>query len=119
MTRTPAGGAAGERAPRRVSVLKQLMTPKAEIPDEIGLAAGFVLWLAFLGLWALITYGRIVPAIFLPTPGAVAVRAVEMAADGSLALNIWASAQVVLLGFALSTIVAIPLGIAMGAFRIA
>jgi NitT/TauT family transport system permease protein len=119
MTRAPADAAAEDRAPRRVSVLKQLLTPKAEIPGEIGLAAGLVLWIAALGAWAFITYGRIVPAIFLPTPGAVAVRAVAMAADGSLLMNVWASAKVVLLGFALSTLVAIPFGIAMGAFRIA
>ncbi len=119
MTRAPAGAAAGARAPRRVSVLKQLLTPKAEIPGEIGLAAGLVLWIAALGAWAFITYGRMVPAIFLPTPGAVAERAVAMATDGSLLLNVWASAQVVLLGFTISTAVAIPLGIAMGAFRIA
>ena len=119
MTRAPAGATASGGAPKRVTVLKQLLTPKGEIPGEIGLAAGLVLWIAFLGAWAFVSYGRIVPAIFLPTPGAVVVRAIGMASDGSLLLNIWASAQVVLLGFALSTIVAIPLGIAMGAFRIA
>lgn len=104
---------------RRVSILRQLLTPKGEIPGRLGLAAALTLWAAFLALWAFLTYGRLVPAIFLPTPDSVVLRGYHMVADGSLFANIWASAQVVLIGFVLSTLVAIPLGIAMGAFRIA
>ncbi|WP_239023792.1 ABC transporter permease [Salinicola corii] len=42
-----------------------------------------------------------------------------MIGDGSLWKDIWSSAQVVLYGFLLSSVVAIPLGILMGSFRLA
>jgi NitT/TauT family transport system permease protein len=108
-----------ELPPRRVqSIWTRCLTPKADIPPKLGLAASILVWAAVLAAWAGSTYGGVLPAIFMPTPGAVAVRAATMASDGSLFVHIWSSAEVVLLGFILSSAVAIPLGIAMGAFRL-
>jgi len=103
---------------RRQSLLTRCLTPKADIPRQLCLAASILVWVVVLAAWAGSTYGGLLPAIFMPTPGAVASRAAKMASDGSLFVNIWSSAEVVLLGFILSSVVAIPLGIAMGAFRL-
>jgi len=108
-----------EAPPRRVqSLLTGCLTPKADIPPQLGMAASLLVWVLVLAAWAGSTYGGLLPAIFMPTPGAVASRAVTMASDGSLFVHIWSSAEVVLLGFILSSLVAIPLGIAMGAFKL-
>ena len=104
--------------PASPSLLSRCFTPKGEIPPRLATLAGLAVWCLVLGAWAAVTYGGVMPAIFMPSPGAVLARAARMSADGSLLAHTWASTQVVLLGFALSTVVAIPLGVAMGAFRI-
>ncbi|MFJ8000410.1 ABC transporter permease [Streptomyces sp. NPDC096310] len=50
----------------------------------------------------------------LPTPLAVARKAGEMAADGTLATDMLASLRRVFLGYALGVIVAVPMGFLMG-----
>ena len=77
------------------------------------------MWLLLAGIWAFVTYGAFASPIFLPTPGAVVWRGISMVRDGTLAVNIWASLEVILAGFAISSLVALPIGIAMGAFSIA
>ena len=56
--------------------------------------------------------------MFLPSPLDVFDAGVRMAKNGSLAVHIWASFQVVIIGFFISSIVAVPLGLMMGSFRI-
>jgi NitT/TauT family transport system permease protein len=94
------------------------MTPFADISRRSTVAAGAVLWILLLGAWAFATYGGYVADMFLPVPDAVLRRAVTLAADGSLFVHLWSSVQVVLLGFAVSALIAVPLGLYMGTYRI-
>jgi NitT/TauT family transport system permease protein len=55
---------------------------------------------------------------FLPTPDRVGVAAFELARDGTLWTHIQASCFVVLTGFALASLLAVPLGILMGSFAL-
>jgi len=71
--------------------------------------------LALLGLWALVAGLGVVDGLFLPTPAAVWAAGVEEASSGQLWGDISASVLRVLAGFGLSALVALPLGIAMGA----
>jgi NitT/TauT family transport system permease protein len=65
-------------------------------------------------LWALVASLGVVDPLFLPTPSAVLAAGVEEASTGQLWSDIVASVLRVLGGFALSAVVALPLGIAMG-----
>ncbi|MGW2837781.1 ABC transporter permease [Streptomyces sp. NPDC001493] len=69
-----------------------------------------------LGVWALLNpLGYDV----LPGPGAVVSRAGDMIADGTLADDALASVRRVLTGFALGTLVAVPVGFLMGWYPVA
>lgn len=104
--------------PGRRSSLDRCLTPKGDIPRRLILLAGLVVWAVVLGGWIYLTYGGITPEMFLPTPGQVIGAAVRLAGEGTLFANIWASFEVVVLGFLISSAVAVPLGLLMGTFRI-
>jgi hypothetical protein len=80
-------------------------------PWSLGVAGIAVL----LGLWTLVAGLGVVDRLFLPTPAAVVAAGQEEAASGDLWRDISASVLRVLGGFGLSALVALPLGIAMGA----
>ena len=71
----------------------------------------FVLW------WAATASGLIKP-IFLPPPGAVWARMVELAADGTLWADAGISIYRMLMGFAIASLMAIPIGILIGCFKV-
>jgi NitT/TauT family transport system permease protein len=93
------------------------LVPYRAIPRSLGLALGALVWALVLGGWMWLTYGGHVPTMFLPPPDKVLATAGKLAADGSLWDNTLASAQVVLIGFFLSSIVAVPLGLYMGTYK--
>jgi NitT/TauT family transport system permease protein len=66
------------------------------------------------GLWAVASYGKWVDNLFLPTPTQVWNSAVSYASDGTMIQDIKVSVTRILLGFLLSTVVAIPVGVMMG-----
>jgi len=71
-----------------------------------------------LALWWLASASGWVDKILLPSPREVLTAFHASAADGSLMRNVVASLRRVLEGFAAALIVAVPLGVAMGASRI-
>lgn len=66
--------------------------------------------------WCVATYGGMVDQIFLPSPGDVLSRLGDLASDGTL----WADAKTsivrIVIGFAIATAMAVPLGLLMGTF---
>jgi NitT/TauT family transport system permease protein len=56
---------------------------------------------------------------FLPTPARVWAAGVELASNGELLTDAWATVQRVLYGYGLAIAVSVPLGIAMGSFHAA
>nr|WP_181703874.1 ABC transporter permease [Chthonobacter albigriseus] len=56
--------------------------------------------------------------MFLPTPQAVIGAAQELGGDGRLLTHTLASAQVVLLGFFISSAIAVPVGLWMGTYKV-
>ncbi len=104
--------------PYGTTLISQCLTPKGEVPRDLKRYVSGLVWLLVIGAWTLSTYGGVLPSIFMPTPGSVIRRAVQMAADGSLFENMWSSFEVVALGFVLSSAVAVPLGVAMGSFKV-
>lgn len=103
--------------PKR-SLLQSLSLPFGEIPAPAAFIAAAVVWFVVLGAWAIATYGGYVADMFLPVPDAVVRRGLLLASDGTLFVHLWSSVEVVLLGFFVSAVVAVPLGLYMGTYRI-
>jgi ABC-type nitrate/sulfonate/bicarbonate transport system permease component len=60
-----------------------------------------------------------VPALFLPSPVAVAAEALDMLRSGELATHVLASLGRLVLGFAVGGAIGVAVGVAVGAFAIA
>lgn len=67
-------------------------------------------------LWAIVANSGIVDRKFLPTPEQVWVAGQHLWQNGNLFIDIYASLYRIFFGFLLSVLLAIPLGILMGAF---
>jgi NitT/TauT family transport system permease protein len=81
-------------------------------------AAGLI---AFFWIWWVAAAAELIPAMFLPTPLAVAARFVDLLAHPfvgyTLEQHLWSSLQRYLTGLALAIAVGVPLGLMMGWFR--
>lgn len=73
---------------------------------------------AVFGLWALLSYTGAVQNLFLPTPTQVWQAAVTENNTGILWPDIGASVLRIVLGFVISSVVAIPVGMLMGSYKI-
>jgi len=67
--------------------------------------------------WVAVAATGAVPEQFLPSPEAVWQAGLEMARSGTLATDVWASVQRILIGFGLAIAVSVPLGLLMGSFQ--
>jgi NitT/TauT family transport system permease protein len=112
VTTSPQKGQAGR------SVLKVIATPFRAVPRPLAITLSILVWVAVIGGWFALTYSGAVKEMFLPRPESVLATTISMALDGSLWEHVFASVQVVLIGFVLSSIVAVPLGLTMGTYRI-
>jgi NitT/TauT family transport system permease protein len=101
-----------------LSVLDKYAEPKKEIPRRAYYVVGAIVGASIISFWSILSYGRFVSPDFLPTPSAVVVALIDMLRDGTLAQNTWASFVEIMSGFLLSTLLATPLGVLMGSFRI-
>lgn len=86
--------------------------PTAEFLGTAGLVfAGLAV------LWSVATLGGFVKALFLPSPVQVAVRLGELWSSGQLMKDVGISIYRITLGFIVSTVVALPIGILIGSYR--
>ncbi len=69
-------------------------------------------------IWCGLSYGGAVRPDFLPTPAAVVGAAVDGIGDGSLLVNTGVSVTEIMSGFVIASILAVPVGIMMGSFKI-
>ena len=94
------------------------LTPRGDISAGAGLVAGTI-GVGVIGLiWVVLSYGGLADPVFFPSPGAVFSAFWTTLADGRLGKHIWASLVVINIGFLLSTLAAVPLGLMMGTFRV-
>ncbi|QIB34133.1 ABC transporter permease [Ancylobacter pratisalsi] len=103
---------------RKRSVIDLCLTPKAEVPGPVRYVVSTLVWLLVIAVWSGLTYGGVMADIFLPSPSAVLGAFFRLTEDGTLSQHIWASLQVVITGFVISSILAVPLGLLMGTFRV-
>ncbi|MGH6874050.1 MAG: ABC transporter permease [Aestuariivirgaceae bacterium] len=101
-----------------MSWLEAYTTPKKDIPRRAYLTVSLLVAVLLLTVWCILSYGGLVRADFLPTPSAVVAAAIESIKDGSLAVNTAVSVSEIMAGFIIASVLAVPLGILMGSFKI-
>lgn len=74
---------------------------------------------ALITVWLLIRALNLAPVLFLPGPIEVLDRLGSLAADGTLWSDISVSVWRIIVGFALATVIAVPIGILIGTYRFA
>jgi len=102
----------------KLSFTDRYFTPKRAIPRPVEISTGLVVAGAILFAWYLATATGFVSRDFVPAPGDVWASFVDKLGDGSLGKHVGVSLTEIYLGFFLSTVIAVPLGIFMGGFRI-
>jgi NitT/TauT family transport system permease protein len=98
--------------------LRDYFVPKEDIPARVYLSVSALAGVFFIGLWCVLTYGGLVRTDFLPPPDKVIATAGKIIANGTLLKHTLASVSVILTGFVLSSLVAVPIGIVSGSFKI-
>lgn len=76
-----------------------------------------IVFAALTFLWWAVTWGGLVPALFLPSPGAVLSRLGELWQSGKLAQDTTVSIYRITVGFLISTAIALPIGVLIGTYR--
>jgi NitT/TauT family transport system permease protein len=69
-------------------------------------------------LWWTATALRLVPPLFLPSPGAVLSRLYDLGVSGKLLDDTLISVYRITVGFLISTIFALPIGVVIGSYRL-
>lgn len=73
---------------------------------------------AIAAAWAVLTYSGLVPPLFLPSPSDVVRAALTLTRDGSLFVHTSASLMVIVTGWAMAVVLAVPLGVLMGTLKL-
>jgi len=105
-----------ERAPWR---LDDLLSPREPIHRGLYLALALSSFAFFLVIWSILTYGKVVDPLFLPTPGRVLQAGIDLFVDFGFTNDILNSVYRVMLGFIAAAILGVPLGLFMGTFKVA
>lgn len=95
-----------------------ILQPKQPINKKAHIGLGIASFAVIIIVWVVLTYGGIVSSMFLPTPGAILKAGYEMTMSGELLEHTIASVVTILAGFALAAVLAVPLGILMGSFKV-
>ena len=112
-----APGAAPPPPPRREEPVR-LLDLRSDIPRRWYIGAGVAFIAIFLFAWTAATWLQWVSPIFLPAPGDVLAELQDQATSGVLWADLWASVYRISVGWIISTLLAVPIGILMGNFRL-
>jgi NitT/TauT family transport system permease protein len=104
---------------RRPSRSRRYLTPKRAIPRTLVVALGVLSFAVLIGIWAALSYGGFISSYFLPKPTTVAHSEYVLFKDDGFLSDVWASGFRIMAGFLLAAVIAVPVGIAIGSFRIA
>ena len=105
-----------EKTPR---TLGDLLSPREPIPASLYLILSLSSFGFMLVVWSLLTYGGIVDALFLPSPGRVLQSGIDLFSELGFTTDILNSTYRVMLGFLIAAVIGVPLGLVMGTFRAA
>jgi NitT/TauT family transport system permease protein len=105
-----------EGAPRK---LENLLNPREPIPKGLYFILSLSSFAFFLILWSILTYGRIVDPLFLPSPGRVFQAGIDLFSELGFTADILNSVCRVMTGFIIAAVVGVPVGLIMGTFKAA
>lgn len=91
--------------------------PLKPVPPGLRAALAVACFVLFFVGWGIATYGGFVKPLFLASPGTTLASGYELFAKFSFTADIGVTVARVFAGFALAVLVAVPLGILMGAFK--
>ena len=94
-----------------------LFEPLKPVSRTTRLALGAVFFVLFLGAWPLVTWGGFIDPMFLKTPLDTAKTGYALFAEFGFHKDVGITLFRVVGGFVLAAVVAVPLGILMGAFK--
>lgn len=98
--------------------IRTLFVFRGRSTDRADVTLAIVAFIGFLALWYAIAYFEVLPPRFLPLPTAVVEALWRMSVEGDFLSDIWVSIMRVMIAFALSVVMAVPLGVLMSSFRI-
>ena len=93
------------------------MTPLKPIPARHRVALGIGFFALFVVAWAAVTFGGLVPKTFLADPLTMLREGWNLFAKYGFAWDVGITIWRVLGGFVLAAVFAVPLGVAMGAYK--
>ena len=86
------------------------------VPRGTALGMGFFMPIVVLGAVCIVSYGGLAPTDFLPSPTEVIRGTLQLFIQYDLWTSILISTKRIVLAFLLASAIALPLGVAMGAF---
>ena len=93
------------------------MRPLDPVTSKQRVAYGLAFFVLFVALWALATFGGYVSKVFLANPVTMLQEGFELLARHGFLFDIGVTIWRVVGGFVLAAIVAVPLGVLMGAYK--
>lgn len=105
-----------EGAPRK---LENLLSPREPISKGLYIILALSSFGFFLIVWSILTYGRLVDPLFLPSPGRVFKAGVDLFMELGFTTDILNSVYRVMMGFVIAAIIGVPIGLIMGTFKVA
>jgi len=105
-----------EGAPRK---LEDFLSPREPIPQSLYVLLALSSFAFFLIIWSILTYGRFIDPLFLPSPGRVFQAGVDLFSELGFTADILNSVYRVMMGFVMAAIIGVPLGLIMGTFKVA
>jgi NitT/TauT family transport system permease protein len=114
---SPGALAAGRSAPGPSLLQRRRLRLYEPIQRRTYVSLAVVSLCFVFGLWAVLSYAGAVQNLFLPTPTQVWRAAVTESSTGILWPDIGASVLRIVLGFLISSVVAIPVGALMGSYK--
>ncbi len=94
-----------------------IFEPLKPVSQAARIALGTIFFVLFLGLWSLVTWGGFIDPMFLKTPLDTLVTGYNLFAQFGFIKDVGITLFRVVGGFLLAAMVAVPLGILMGAFK--
>ncbi len=94
-----------------------MLEPLKPVSPRAKLALGVSFFVLFFAAWAAATFGGVIPAMFLKDPVATLRTGYDLFAEFGFVRDVGVTVWRVVGGFVLAAILAVPLGILMGAFK--
>ena len=93
------------------------MEPLRPVSRRAQLALGAAFFVVFFALWALATFGGAIDSMFLKDPLYTLVTGYKLFAEFNFIRDVGVTIWRVLGGFVIATLIGVPLGIVMGAYK--